>query len=220
MSCCPPGAWGELKPDADYKEKGSVEKLGDLPVYVTGKAGDDGKCVIWNYDIFGFNGGRTRQLCDVLGEQGYLVLLPDFYRGGMVTPTDPGLMDFIMKETVWAKLEADLNKVIEFAKGSKGAKLFGSVGTCWGTYPVMKLSARADFVAGVGLHPSHGKICPAFSEDEKALCEAAKDTKILFMPAGDDDVNVKPGGIAQQVLSCHSLLMTFHSLRTRNVFFR
>ena len=71
MACCPPGAWGELKPDADYKNKGAVEKLdGGLEVYVTGKAESD-KCVIWNYDIFGFNGGRTRQLCDILGEQGW-----------------------------------------------------------------------------------------------------------------------------------------------------
>jgi hypothetical protein len=30
MSCCPPGAWGELKSDADYKQKGTVDKLGDL----------------------------------------------------------------------------------------------------------------------------------------------------------------------------------------------
>ena len=70
MACCPPGAWGELKPDADYKNKGSVEKLDGLEIYVTGKK-ESAKCVIWNYDIFGFNGGRTRQLCDILGEQGW-----------------------------------------------------------------------------------------------------------------------------------------------------
>ena len=34
------------------------------------RVGNGSRCVIWNYDIFGFNGGRTRQLCDVLGEQG------------------------------------------------------------------------------------------------------------------------------------------------------
>ena len=27
------------------------------------------KCVIWNYDVFGFEGGRTRQLCDTLAEK-------------------------------------------------------------------------------------------------------------------------------------------------------
>ena len=79
MACCPPGAWGELKPDADYKTKGAVEKLdGGLEVYVTGKAESE-KCVIWNYDIFGFNGGRTRQLCDILGEQGRKFLVLNSY---------------------------------------------------------------------------------------------------------------------------------------------
>ena len=36
MACCPPGSWGELKPDADYKTKGAVENLDGLDVYVTG----------------------------------------------------------------------------------------------------------------------------------------------------------------------------------------
>ena len=36
MACCPPGSWGELKADADYKNKGAVEKLDGLEVYVTG----------------------------------------------------------------------------------------------------------------------------------------------------------------------------------------
>ena len=80
MACCPPGAWGELKPDADYKNKGTVEKLDDLEIYVTGKT-ESARCVIWNYDIFGFNGGRTRQLCDILGEQGRDPLHHEFQCG-------------------------------------------------------------------------------------------------------------------------------------------
>ena len=35
-SCCPPGSWGALKPDADYKDKGAVERLDGLEIYVTG----------------------------------------------------------------------------------------------------------------------------------------------------------------------------------------
>lgn len=69
MACCPPSAWGELKLVGDYKSTGTVEKLEDFEIYVTGKA-DSPRCIIWNYDIFGFKGGRTRQLCDILGEQG------------------------------------------------------------------------------------------------------------------------------------------------------
>ena len=69
-----------------------------MNVYRTG-AGK--KCIIWCYDIYGFEvieitkckhcfvvpqfvlcqGGRTRQLCDMLADAGYLVILPDFFRG-------------------------------------------------------------------------------------------------------------------------------------------
>jgi dienelactone hydrolase len=39
------------------------------------------QAVVWNYDIFGFDAGRTRQMCDLLAASGYLVALPDYYRG-------------------------------------------------------------------------------------------------------------------------------------------
>jgi len=212
MACCPPGAWGELKPDADYKAKGAVEKLdGGLEVYVTGKAESD-KCVIWNYDIFGFNGGRTRQLCDILGEQGFMVILPDYYRGEAVKAIDETLMDFIKKHTVWDNLKADADKVIAFAK-AKGAKVFGSVGTCWGTYPVMKLSAYPEFVAGVGMHPSHSPISGAVGDDETKLLEGAKSAQILFMPAGDDHENVRTGGLAEKILGDKLKIVLFEDMK-------
>lgn len=58
MSCCPAGSWGELQPDASYSPVGVVDRVGgDLDVY---RVGEGPKCVIWNYDIFGFNSGRTK----------------------------------------------------------------------------------------------------------------------------------------------------------------
>ena len=76
------------------KDKECFWQVGDMDVYRTGSGN---KCIIWCYDIYGFTvtlswwrddtwhvpwqGGRTRQLCDTLGDAGYLVLLPDFFRG-------------------------------------------------------------------------------------------------------------------------------------------
>ena len=78
MSCCPEGSWGaliETAPDS-YVTKGKVERRGDIDLYVVGAA-EGGKCVIWNYDIFGFNGGRTRMLCGIIAQNGkcFVVLL-------------------------------------------------------------------------------------------------------------------------------------------------
>ena len=66
MTCCPSSAWGELK-NSSYKPKGVVDEVGDLKLYRIGKST---KCVIWNYDIFGFDGGRTRQMADFLADNG------------------------------------------------------------------------------------------------------------------------------------------------------
>ena len=74
-------------------------------------------------------------------------------------------------------------------------------GTCWGTYPVLKLSAYPEFVAGVGMHPSHSPISGLVGEDETKLLEGAKSAQILFMPAGDDHENVRAGGLAEKVRS-------------------
>merc|ERR1712038_1745798 len=108
MSCCPKAAWGELK-NPDYKEKGTVEKVGDLDIYSVGQGP---KCIIWNYDIFGFDSGRSRQMCDLLADAGYLVIMPDYYRGTWVNPiTDADKLPAFAKEkTVWKNLKNDLEE--------------------------------------------------------------------------------------------------------------
>ena len=34
------------------------------------RVGNGSRCVIWNYDIFGFNGGRTREITDLIASKG------------------------------------------------------------------------------------------------------------------------------------------------------
>ena len=63
----------------------------------------------------------------------------------------------------------------------------------------MKLSAYPEFVAGVGMHPSHSKICEQVEDDETKLLEGAKSAQTLLMPASDDMDTVKAGGLAEKV---------------------
>lgn len=193
MSCCPPKSHPFLD-NSEYQCKGTLEKVDDLEMYVSG-SGE--KCVIWNYDIFGFDGGRTRQNVDLLASYGFMVILPDYYRGFFITPTDPGLVDHI-KNYPYSKLEPDVNRVLNFAR-SRGAKVFGSMGTCWGSYLVIKLSALPDFKAGISMHPSHPKMMMLLEESEE---DAYKEVncKQLFMSAGNDHENLFPGGLAEKVL--------------------
>ncbi len=69
-------------------------------------------------EYLNFEGGRTRQMCDFLAESGYLVILPDFYRGEMRNPfTDTDLLDFCKNVTQWDKLKGMAIPVVEFSKG-------------------------------------------------------------------------------------------------------
>ena len=109
----------------------------DLELYFVGSGS---KCIIWNYDIFGFDSGRTRwdrhflvvrtkylvecrQTADLFAEAGYLVVIPDFYRGTWKDPTSPGVVEFAKEKTQWSKLKLDLeNIILPFAK-SKGQQI-------------------------------------------------------------------------------------------------
>ena len=62
----------------------------------------------------------SRQTADLFAEAGYLVVMPDFYRGEWRSPTAPDIATWIKEKTQWTKLKQDLEKIVlPFAK-SKG----------------------------------------------------------------------------------------------------
>jgi len=198
MSCCPTDSWAQLGA-ADYTDKGSVERVGDLDIYVVGKGE---RCVIWNYDIFGFNSGRTRQLADLLAEAGFMVAIPDYFRGTWQDPFGPGALEFLQRTTRWSNLKVDWeDKILPLVK-RRGAKKISAVGTCWGSYMVLRLSALPEVSCGVSIHPSHTPICSAMAEDERVLMQQVAKNKCpqLFMAAGNDSPDVKKGGLADAIL--------------------
>ena len=40
------------------------------------------------------------------------------------------------------------------------------LGTCWGSYVVLRLCENVNFKAGVSYHPSHSRICELLEESE------------------------------------------------------
>jgi len=208
MACCPEGALGKLGTDG-YVDKGVVEKVDDLDLYVVGSGS---KCILWNYDIFGFNSGRTRQTADLFAEAGYLVIMPDFYRGSWKDPTSPDVVQFLKDQTQWDKLKADLeNIVLPFAK-KKGATEFGAVGTCWGSYMVLRECAYDGFKAGASWHPSHSPISGLLGEDEKQILASVKCAQ-LFMPANGDAPATFPGGLGEEVLGDNLQIVEFNDMK-------
>lgn len=207
MSCCPRESWALLG-TPDYVEKGKVEKIDDLDIYIVGK-GD--RCVIWNYDIFGFNSGRTRQLADLVAEEGFMVAIPDYFRGNWQDPFASGTLEFLQRTTRWSNLKLDWDtKILPHIKKYQVKKI-GTLGTCWGSYMVVRLSAIVDICCGVSIHPSHTPICSALAEDERVLLQQVKINACpqLIIASGNDSPDVKTGGLVEQVLGDKAQLELF-----------
>jgi len=195
MSCCPESAWPSLGA-AGYQPKGKIEKVGDLKVYMVGSGP---RTIIWNHDIFGWDSGRTRETADLVAAQGFLVLLPDWYRGDGREPTAADAGEFLKRQSDWSVIGKDFReKVLPLAK-ENGAIKIGSLGTCWGSYCVIRQCGEPEVTAGASWHPAHSFIASLMGEDEKDLLSKISG-KQLFMPAGEDDPATKLGGLGEQVL--------------------
>lgn len=197
-------------PQGEYKEQGRVVQLDDLPVYIVGDTTTPPptKAIVWNYDIFGFARGRTRQLCDLLASRGYLVALPDYFRGTFQDPTQPGAKEFLARVSNWTNLEADWRLRLRPYLADRGVTSFGTIGTCWGTYVTVKLSTLPEFSAGVSMHPSHSPMMLLLAENEEEVLRSIQSPQ-LMMSAKTDSPNVKPGGLAEQVLGERVTLLEF-----------
>ena len=55
---------------------------------------------------------------------------------------------------------------------------------------VLRLSSYVDLKAGISMHPSHTAICTMLGVNEETLLKEIKCPQ-MFMPAGDDNENVK-----------------------------
>ena len=55
-------------------------------------------------------------------------------------------------------MKVDWEEKIKPYAEKHGAKTYGAVGTCWGSYVVLRLAEDVGFQAGVSFHPSHSPI--------------------------------------------------------------
>ena len=66
------------------------------------------------------------------------------------------------------RLQQDFLNVLEFLK-KQGCQSIGSIGTCWGSYPVIRMSSHPDIKAGISMHPSHPGVMQNLGEDEENI---------------------------------------------------
>ena len=77
---------------SDYEPVGIIDKVDDFDVYIS-KPEDNLKpfknAIIIFYDVFGFH-PNVKQYCDILAKAGFLVALPDYFRGQTSGPFPGG----------------------------------------------------------------------------------------------------------------------------------
>jgi len=188
-SVCPIGSEPYLA--ATYKSIGTEHILegGDLPCYIVG---DGPKSLIFGYDVFGFNGGRTRLMCDQFASAGYSVILPDFFRGDSAVKHEN--FGFVQQYT-WAKVNKDLTQSIYPYLNQRGIRRIGFIGACWGAYIAMKACASQNINVGISFHPS-------LKNKPETIEELARGVTCpqLILAAGNDPEEVKEGGIVERIL--------------------
>ena len=62
--------------DGVEREDAAAMGSSDLNIY---RVGNGSRCIVWNYDIFGFNGGRTREIADLMASKGVHLPFHDLF---------------------------------------------------------------------------------------------------------------------------------------------
>lgn len=155
MSCCPPNAEKYLAPD--YNFVGSTIALDTgLELYVTG-TGASKKGLLIVPDIYGWNGGRTRNIADYYAEQGYYVVVPKLLTPAIDGGTDGDgfaaiismehLVENLMKFPYPGNLDAKIEASVAHMK-AQGVESIGLMGFCWGGWVTACAVAPSSKVLG------------------------------------------------------------------------
>ena len=73
-SCCPPNSAPYL--ESTYTGVGTVSRTENLEFYEKCSPSESSSAVIIIPDIFGWSGGRTRNVADLISESGFHVIVP------------------------------------------------------------------------------------------------------------------------------------------------
>ncbi|CCG81530.1 Dienelactone hydrolase family protein [Taphrina deformans PYCC 5710] len=171
--------------ESSYQPKGSYKTLGGLKTYVVGDPNSN-RVITIVYDIFGFH-PSTQQGADILASQGFLVVMPDFFKGSplpqeLYPPTTDEAKQKVQAFFAGPAAPADNLKALstfataaskEFTK----VKYHAILGFCWGGKIAILASDKRDvFQATAVVHPA--MVDPA---DARAISNP-----IIVLPSKDE----------------------------------
>ena len=185
--CCPANSAPALKITTEqHTPSGNEILLDGLKCYTSGSVNSK-KSIIIFYDIFGYDGGRTKQICDQIAGAGYYVVLPDIYHGDAWPADKPKdtLMEWL-KNFPWnEKIGSDVVKVMAHLKSVGVDQSVGCLGFCAGAFSVFHLCQQGGGVkCGASCHPSV-QIGGLFGETPEGLAEDIKCPQLIYSAGGN-----------------------------------
>mmetsp|Transcript_6391 Transcript_6391/g.7318 ORF Transcript_6391/g.7318 Transcript_6391/m.7318 type:complete len:279 (+) Transcript_6391:120-956(+) len=212
--CCPPDSHGAATSPDTYTPGGENVTLdnGKLSLYVSRPKPENvgnGEAILVLHDIYGPESGRTKQICDRLASEGYIVVMPTLLENvPLYLATNGGSIInqlravWYLRSYKWKKLKAQLlNHVIPYMSSELKVNSIGLLCYCWGAYPMVHLLAEdIELIkCAVGLHPS----LIVFGVQLENVSSYLKQVKVpvTFLAAGSDSSDIKPNGSAEKALS-------------------
>ncbi|CAG8553916.1 17284_t:CDS:2 [Cetraspora pellucida] len=178
---------GTIPPvESNYSPKGVIKNVSDLDVYTvvpdSFTEAQTKNAVIICYDIYGFH-ENVKQFCDILGSQGFLVALPDFFRGDPWTSEKIKGDNFMESLRAWLgekappeRVQQHTAQIVEHLRKEYGVQNFGFIGFCWGGMIASKMSKDPTFDGCVLIHPGMLSI----EDFKESKCP------IAFIPSKDE----------------------------------
>ncbi|XP_060110042.1 carboxymethylenebutenolidase homolog [Heteronotia binoei] len=148
---CPCNAGDTL----DYKSIGHEISVEHISAYLCKPSLPTEKAVIVIHDIYGWQLPNTRYIVDMLAANGYLAILPDFYKRQepWKPSSDWSTFDEWLKTRDAKKINKETDVVLKYLKEQCNLRKIGVLGFCWGGAAVHHLMlSYSDFKAGVSVY--------------------------------------------------------------------
>jgi len=140
---------------------GDIQEVGGFKSYVTYPPNKSTKyAILYLPDAFGLELNNNKLLADDFARAGYLVIIPDIFRGN---PIPSAFRDGVVKNfdlQAWlsthpaSAVEPVIEATIKAMRSDLGVETIGAVGYCFGGKYVMRFLAGRGVDAGFTAHPS------------------------------------------------------------------
>ncbi|KAJ5902065.1 hypothetical protein N7495_002593 [Penicillium taxi] len=149
--CCTTGSLHE------GEAKGEIKDIGDISTYFAYPADrSTEKAILILTDVIGHNFINAQLIADQFAEAGYLVVMPDLFKGDSIPINRPEgfkLVDWLQNHYP-EQTEPIINTVLAEMREKLGCKRIGGVGYCFGGKYVARYLKGGKLDAGFTAHPT------------------------------------------------------------------